>query len=77
MESSYYHGGTRFNLREFWAEHKNVLPLHFAAYVAEVAPVKPASANVESTFSGAGKFTDEVQLAFELAQPAVPAGWGG
>ena len=61
--NSYYQGGARFNLRAFWADHKSVLPLHFGAYVAEVGCKKAAAANVETVFSGAGKFTDEVQAA--------------
>ena len=61
--NSYYQGGARFNLRAFWADHKSVLPLHFGAYVAEMGCKKAAAANVETVFSGAGKFTDEVQAA--------------
>jgi len=33
--------------------------LHFGVYVAEVGCKKIASANVETVFSGAGKFTEE------------------
>lgn len=60
-KSPYYNGkdGERFNLRSFWADHKVFLPLHYHAYLAEVACKKSASANVESVFSGAGQFMDE------------------
>ena len=47
-------------VRQFWIDHQKALPLHFAVYQAQVAPLKAAAANVESVFSGAGKFTDEV-----------------
>jgi hypothetical protein len=47
-------------LGAFWAAHKVVLPLHYSVYVAEVSCKKSAAANVESVFSGAGKFTEEV-----------------
>jgi len=46
-------------LRQFWADHKDVLPIHYAVYLAEVGCKKSAAANVESVFSGAGKFTAE------------------
>jgi len=39
-----------------------VLPIHFGVYVAEVACKKAASGNVETVFSGTGKFVEEVQL---------------
>ena len=55
--------GCRLNLRTFWAAHKVVLPLHFSVYCAEVGCKKSAAANVESVFSGAGKFTDEAKSA--------------
>ena len=48
-------------LTDFWAEHKAVLPLHFGVYVSEVGCKKAASANVETVFSGAGKFTEEAK----------------
>ena len=35
------------------------MPLHYAVYLAEVGCKKAAAANVESVFSGAGKFTTE------------------
>ena len=37
--------------------------LHCAVYVSEVGCNKAASANVESVFSGAGKFTEEARTA--------------
>ena len=40
-----------------------MLPLHYAVYVAEVGPKKAAAANVESVFSGAGKFMEEAKSA--------------
>ena len=43
----------------FWADHKSVLPVHYGVYVAEVGCKKAAASNVESVFSGAGKFTEE------------------
>ena len=64
--SIYYEGGTRFNLHTFWAEYKAMLPLHHAVYLADVACKKAASANVESVFSGAGKFTEEAPSGGEL-----------
>ena len=47
----------------FWADHKETLPLHYSVYVAEVGCKKAAAANVESVFSGAGKFTEEAKSA--------------
>ena len=52
-------GSSRFDLQSFWAEKKEELPLHFKVYVAEVGCKQAASANVESVFSGAGKFMQE------------------
>jgi len=46
-------------LRQFWANHKAVLAIHYAVYLAEVGCKKSVAANVESVFSGAGKFTAE------------------
>jgi hypothetical protein len=40
-------------------DHKTILPIHYAVYLAEVGCKKAAAANVESVFSGAGKFTSE------------------
>ena len=45
------------------AAHKSIIPLHYAVYVAEVGCNKAASANVESVFSGAGKFTGDAKSA--------------
>lgn len=59
----YYEGKSRLNLRKFWADHKTSLPLHFAVYLAMVGCKKAAAANVESVFSGAGKFTEEAKSA--------------
>ena len=59
---TYYQGGSRFNLRAFWTDHAAVLPLHFAVYVAQVGCIKAAAAEVESVFSGAGKFTQEARV---------------
>ena len=50
-----------FRLSSFWAAHKSALPLHFGVYVAEVGCKKAASSNVETVFSGAGKFTEEAK----------------
>ena len=36
-----------------------MLPVHYGVYVAEVGCKKAAASNVESVFSGAGKFTEE------------------
>ena len=49
--------------RPIWAAHKSSLPIHFHAYVAEVACKKAAAANVETVFSGAGKFSEEAKSA--------------
>ena len=62
-EHKYYFSSERFNLRAFWADHKETLPLHYSVYVAEVGCKKAAAANVESVFSGAGKFTEEAKSA--------------
>ena len=62
-EHKYYFGSERLNLRVFWADHKETLPLHYSVYVAEVGCKKGAAANVESVFSGAGKFTEEARSA--------------
>ena len=43
----------------YWANHKAVLPIHYAVYLAEVGCKKSAAADVESVFSGTGKFTAE------------------
>jgi hypothetical protein len=60
---AYYQSGKRFNLFSFWVDHKSALPLHEKVFRAEVGPKKAAAANVESVFSGAGKFTDEAKSA--------------
>ena len=44
---------------QFWADHNDVLTIHYAVYLAEVGCKKSAAANVESVFSGEGKFTAE------------------
>ena len=59
-EGNSYFVRSRFNLHSFWADHKAVLPLHYAAYLVEVGCKKAAAANVETVFSGAGKYTDAV-----------------
>ena len=56
-----YEGTSRFNLRKFWAGNKSILPIHFAVFMAEVGCKRAAAANVESVFSGAGKFSAEVR----------------
>jgi len=61
LAAEHYQGTTRFNLRMFWAEYKSVLPIHYRVYLAEVACKKATAANVETVFSGAGKFTAEVR----------------
>ena len=63
LTHTHYQGGKRFNLFSFWADHKSALPLHEKVFRAEVGPKKAAAANVESVFSGAGKFTDEAKSA--------------
>ena len=55
--NSFYEGTDRFNLRKFWTDHKTVLPIHSRVYIAHVGCLKAAAANVETVFSGAGKFT--------------------
>ena len=67
----YYQGNHRINLRAFWADHKRVLPLHYNVYLAEVGCKKSAAANVESVFSGAGKFTDEAGSAGHVLLPRI------
>jgi len=56
-------GTRRFDLPSFWAELKQALPLHFAVYLAEVGCKMAAAGNVESVFSGAGKFCEEAPSA--------------
>ena len=63
LKHKYYCGSVRFNVLMFWADHRRVLPLHYAVYLAEVGCKRAAAANVESVFSGAGKFTDEASSA--------------
>ena len=63
LKHEYYYGSVRFNTRKFWADYRKSLPLHYAVYLAEVACKRAAAANVESVFSGAGKFTDEASSA--------------
>jgi hypothetical protein len=63
MQHKYYGGGHRFNTHAFWADHKQVLPLHYAVYLAEVGCKRSAAANVETVFSGAGKFMEEASSA--------------
>ena len=67
LASEYYYGTNRFNLHAFWSDHKTILPIHYAAFLAEVGCKKAAAANVESSFSGAGKFSSEVTAATALA----------
>ena len=67
----YYEGNHRINLRAFWADHKRVLPLHYNVYMAEVGCKKSAAANVESVFSGAGKFADEAGSAGHVLLPRI------
>ena len=63
----------RFKLKHFWTDHKGSLPIHFGVYVADVGCKKSASANVETVFSGAGKFTEEAPSAgADLLRP-VPS----
>ena len=62
-DNEFYEGSEHFNVRAFWAAHKSSLPIHFHAYVAEVACKKAAAANVETVFSGAGKFSEEAKSA--------------
>ena len=59
LGAHYYFNTGRFNLRAFWADHRTILPIHHAVYMAEVGCKKAAAANVESVFSGSGKFTKE------------------
>ena len=59
----YYEKGSNFSLKKFWADHKLTVPIHYLTYLAEVGPKKIASSNVESVFSGAGKFSDEAKSA--------------
>ena len=61
LDATHYEGTTRFNLRSFWAEYKHVLPIHYHVYLAEVACKKAAAANVETVFSGTGKFMAEAR----------------
>ena len=51
----------QFDLHNLWLDNKFSLPLHYAVYIAEVGCKKVAAANVESVFSGAGKFTLEAK----------------
>jgi len=40
---------------QFWADHKAVLPIHYAVDLAEVSCKEFAAANVESVLSGVGQ----------------------
>ena len=51
----------RFNLKAFWADHKQLLPLHYSVFITEVGPCKAGAANIETVFSGVGKFTEEAR----------------
>ena len=51
----------QFDLHNLWLDNKFSLPLHYAVYIAEVGCKNVAAANVESVFSGAGKFTLEAK----------------
>ena len=44
-------------------DHGRLHSGHYSVYVAEVGCKKAAAANVESVFSGAGKFTEEAKSA--------------
>ena len=46
-----------FDLAQFWAEQKFVLPIHYSLWLAEVGCAKVASSNVETVFSGAGRIS--------------------
>lgn len=63
LDDPYYGGTERFNLTSFWADHKAALPFHYGVYVAEVGCKMLAAANVETVFSGAGKYTEEAKSA--------------
>jgi hypothetical protein len=58
VDDDYYEGGSRFNLLSFWADHKAALPFHYGVYIAEVGCKLVAASNVETVFSGAGKFME-------------------
>ena len=59
--SGILHGTHASQRKKCWAEYKRLLPAHFGVYLTQVGPLKAAAANVETVFSGAGKFTEEAR----------------
>ena len=49
---------SRFDLNTFWADHKKVLPIHYNTYLGDCGSKRPASASVETVYSGATKLSD-------------------
>ena len=50
-EGNSYFVRSRFNLHSFWADHKAVLPLHYAAYLVEVGCKKlPPPTSLDGLF---------------------------
>ena len=48
----------RYDLNQFWAEHKKKLPIHYLVYLGDCASKRAASASVETVYSGATKLAD-------------------
>ena len=61
--SRFYPAGGAFSKDMYWIAHRDIIPTHYAVYLGDCASKKPASANVETVFSGAKKFSDDAILA--------------
>ena len=49
----------------YWIDYRYRIPTHYAMYLGDCASKKPASANVETVFSGAKKFSDDATTAHD------------
>ena len=54
-----YEEGGRFDLNQFWSDHKKVLPIHYHVYLGDCGSKRAASASVETVYSGATKLSTE------------------
>ena len=51
--------GGRYDLNQFWADHKKTLPIHYNVYLGDCGSKRASSASVETVYSGATKLSDE------------------
>ena len=49
----------RFDLNQFWSDHKKALPIHYHVYLGDCGRKRAASASVETVYSGATKLSTE------------------